>query len=512
MQRCCSPCANRGRDNARVGGRDMAEAGIKVLVYAVRGRVLLKYGGQLALLLGVLTLVPLGVAVFEANWSMVLRYALICAGLFGAGGLASRLPTAEHIQVNEALTITALAFIVPPFLMVWPMMAAKLSFSDALFESVSGITTTGLSILSSVESHSRNFLFLRSWMQWYGGLGFIVLSVALLLGHQAAARRLISPVDSSESIMATARSHARRSLIVYVSLTLLGLILVWPLCGNGFVALLHVLSAVSTGGFSMFDNNLAGLNSRAAAIVIMSVALLSAVSLAMYWQLFHGGWRQGLLRLVRDVETRSLLLACAITGLLLSLLDMLHGGNTPWYQGFMLGISAQTTTGFSTQSVATLDATSKLVMILAMLSGGSVGSSAGGFKLLRLLILFRAIQLMLRRTATPPHAVTDYFLGDQKLAADDVNRALVLIVLYIMIVFVSWLPFVFYGYDPLNALFEVVSACGTVGLSSGITRPELEPVLKGVLCFDMLAGRVEIIALLVVLYPPNWFGRREAMT
>jgi len=490
----------------------MAEADIKVLVYAVRGRVLLKYGGQLALLLAVLTLVPLSVAAYEANWTMTLRYALICACLFGVGGMAARLPAVEHIEVNEALTITALAFIVPALLMTWPMMSDKLSFSDALFESVSGITTTGLSILNNVESHTRELLFLRSWMQWYGGLGFIVLSVALLLGHHAAARRLISPVDSSDSLMATARTHARRSLIVYVSLTLLGLILVWPLYGDGFIALLHVLSAVSTGGFSSFNDNLAGLHSRAASIGIMTVALFSAASLGLYWYLFHSGWRQGLQRLLNDVEFRVLLLACAITGLLLSLLGMLQGSTTPWYQGFMLGISAQTTTGFSIQSFATLDATSKLVVILSMLSGGSVGSSAGGFKLLRLLILLRGIQLMLRRTAMPPYAAAEYFLGDQKLAADDVNRALILIGLYVMIVFVSWLPFVFYGYDPLNALFEVVSACGTVGLSSGISRPELETVLKGVLSFDMLAGRVEIIALLVVLYPRNWIGRRKVNT
>jgi len=73
----------------------------------------------------------------------------------------------------------------------------------------------------------------------------------------------------------------------------------------------------------------------------------------------------------------------------------------------------------------------------------------------------------------------------------------------------SWLPFVYLGYDPLDALFEVTSACGTVGLSTGISRPELEPALKGLLCFDMLAGRLEIVALLVVLYPRSWIGRRE---
>jgi len=126
-----------------------------------------------------------------------------------------------------------------------------------------------------------------------------------------------------------------------------------------------------------------------------------------------------------------------------------------------------------------------------------------------LLILLRLLHLMIRRAGMPSHAVVEPYLAGHKLESDDIERALQLILLFIGIMVLSWLPFVFMGYDPLDALFEVASACGTVGLSSGITRPELEPFLKSVLCFDMLAGRLEIVALLVVLYPRNWIGRRE---
>ena len=116
---------------------------------------------------------------------------------------------------------------------------------------------------------------------------------------------------------------------------------------------------------------------------------------------------------------------------------------------------------------------------------------------------------MLRRTTTPLHAISTPYLGQQKLESEDAILALQIILLFLMIIFLSWIPFVVLGYDPLDSLFEVVSASGTVGLSSGISRPELEPLLKGILCIDMLAGRVEIFALLVVLYPRTWFGRRE---
>lgn len=171
-------------------------------------------------------------------------------------------------------------------------------------------------------------------------------------------------------------------------------------------------------------------------------------------------------------------------------------------------MSAQSTTGFALEPLATLDDASKLTLAASMLAGGSVGSTAGGFKLLRLLLLLRVLQLVLARAAAPRHAVIEPRLGDRRLDDEDLWRALLIVLLYVLVVFLSWLAFVAHGYGGIDALFEVVSATATVGLSTGIARPGLEPLLKLVLCFDMLAGRVEIFALLVVLHPGTWFGKR----
>jgi trk system potassium uptake protein TrkH len=156
-----------------------------------------------------------------------------------------------------------------------------------------------------------------------------------------------------------------------------------------------------------------------------------------------------------------------------------------------------------------LDPASKLTLIASMLTGGCSGSTAGGIKLVRLLILLRLIQLALRSSAASERSVMHLRVGGARLEPDVIVNALLLLGLWALVVFLSWFPFLLYGYDPLNALFEVVSATGTVGLSSGITRPALEPALKLLLTLDMLFGRVEIVALLVVLYPGTWLGRRR---
>jgi trk system potassium uptake protein TrkH len=145
-----------------------------------------------------------------------------------------------------------------------------------------------------------------------------------------------------------------------------------------------------------------------------------------------------------------------------------------------------------------------------MAVGGSVGSTAGGMKILRLLIVLRMAQLTVLRTCLPERAVVEPRIEGQRLESDEIERAFLVIALFAIVVAASWAPFVVMGHDPLDSLFEVVSATATVGLSTGITGPHLAPFLKGVLCADMLMGRLEIVALLVLLYPGTWVGRRAS--
>jgi trk system potassium uptake protein TrkH len=174
----------------------------------------------------------------------------------------------------------------------------------------------------------------------------------------------------------------------------------------------------------------------------------------------------------------------------------------------LIAISAQTGAGFTSLDIASLDPASKLVLIVSMLVGGGVGSTAGGIKILRLIILLRLLQLLVQRACLPANAVVQPRLGGHRLEGREIEHGLLIILLFLLIILLSWLPFLALGYAPLDALFDVVSAVATVGLSSGVVGPELPGLLKGVLCLDMLLGRLEGVALLLVLYPRVWIGRR----
>jgi trk system potassium uptake protein TrkH len=173
-------------------------------------------------------------------------------------------------------------------------------------------------------------------------------------------------------------------------------------------------------------------------------------------------------------------------------------------------LSAQTGAGFSTMQVAALDPFSKVVLIVSMTIGGSVGSTTGGIKLLRLIVLISLIRQMILRTRLTPHAaVRGARIAGRDWSDAELVRIVVVTGLFLTVIVVSWLPFLWYGHDPLDALFEVVSATGTVGLSTGISGPRLPAVLKAVLCADMLLGRLEVFAILVLLAPRTWMGRRR---
>lgn len=481
------------------------------LRYAVRFGVVLKYFGQLCLVLAVLTLVPLAVSLVFGDRTAAWRHVLVIGALALAGTVFSRRPAPTGVQPNEGLVIVTGMFLIAPLVASYPLMASGMHFIDALFEAVSAITTTGLSTRASVAEVSPAFLFTRAWMQWYGGLGFVVLSLALVTRPGLVAKGLAaSETHAEDDLVGGTRAHARRVLAVYLSLTAIGIAGAWLTGVGPLEAVLYVLAAVSTGGFAPADGSLAALGGQAQTW-IMLLCLAGAIPLTLYYRVF----RQRQFVAVDLLQLLGVAVAAlASTVLLTASMHLVNG--LPWGQAVhhapLLAFSAQTTAGFSAMSPGHLDADSKLVLIFSMLLGGGVGSTAGGFKLLRLLIALTVLRLIVRRACVPRHAVIEPSLAGRSLQADEIQEALLIVLLFVAVVALSCVPFVALGYAPIDALFEVVSAVGTVGLSVGVTSATMPLALKGVLCADMLLGRLEILVWLIVFYPGTWFGRRMETT
>lgn len=489
----------------------MTVHGPAILAQAVRGQVVLKFLGELCLSLIGIAAIPMAVALYFGDLAFAARCAVV-SGILAAGGLGlSRLPAAREVQANEALVVIALAFLITALLMSWPFTVTGLAPLDALFHAVSGVTTTGLATASSVEGRGPLFLFTQAWLQWYGGLVIVLLAAALILEPGAAAKQLArAEVEPGEVISGT-RARARGLLVAYGTLTVLGTLFVWALGAPPFEALVHVLAGVSTGGFSTHDDSLAGLQSWSVPAAITIVALTGAVSFSFYQGLYRAKPRDWPATLRDSPEVLALFALCAIVTILLGLTAAVahpEGWTARALELPLLAISAQTTTGFSTVDVGELDPGSKLVLIASMAIGGDAGSTAGGLKVFRLLVIVQLVRLVLLRTALPPRAVTPTSLGGARIDEREFLTTIGIISLYLAVILGSWLIFLMLGQPALESLFEVVSATTTTGLSSGLTGVDLHPLLKVVLCLDMLMGRLEIVAILILLYPRTWFGRR----
>jgi trk system potassium uptake protein len=482
-------------------------ASAESLSYAVRPTVVGHYLGQLLVLVGLLVVPPFLFALIDREFSHAIGYAVAIAVMLAAGLLLQRGQRTHDIQLNEAVVVVAAIFTLVPLIMAVPMMSAGIGFLDALFEAVSGITTTGLSTLQTIADKPASLLFTAAWLQWLGGIGIMVLSFTLLFGQSASAKRLTGVLGQQESILGGTRAYALIIIRVYLAMTVIGIAALW-LAGAGlFSAVTLTLSSVSTGGFAPFDTSLAGVNGAVQTLVTL-LCIAGAISIALFALAARGNWRD----LVRDPELHTLLLAGLVVFALLAFDRWSRGGAGAHMSGLLFtAFSAQTTAGFSVAPVHAMDSFSKVVLIVSMLIGGSVGSSAGGIKLLRLLVLIKIVRLIILRTRLTPHAAVQAPIAGRTWADDELVRLLAIVGLFAAVIVLSWLPFLWAGYNPLDALFEVVSATGTVGLSTGISGPHLPAVLKGILCLDMLLGRLEILPLLVFLAPRTWIGARRAI-
>ncbi|MFB6290143.1 MAG: TrkH family potassium uptake protein [Candidatus Bipolaricaulia bacterium] len=450
-------------------------------------------------LLGILLLVPFFVSLIFQEYLYSKFFGALALGSIVTGFGIPRLGIIEsrEMKLTDALIVTALVYLLFSLIGAIPFLPVK-PYLDGLFEAMSGFTTTGLTMVNETTLPA-SLHFFRAYSQWLGGMGIIVLTLAILLRPGKTAFKLYSSEFGEENILGSVISTAKAVIKVYLSLTVLGFGSFY-LAGMGlYDAFIHILTTIPTGGFSLYSESIGFYNSPPISLTVSVFMILGAISFPLYYLAAKGEIKE----FFQDHQVQILILLVIIGSLIFTISFGLSPDNL--VEGIFQTTTAITTTGYNTVSTAKLSDGNKFVTTLFMVIGGSTGSTAGGIKIFRLLILLAVIRVAFFRTLLPKEAKLPLQFGSLTVNKIEAESILAFFLSYLVIMVVSTMGIIWLeGTSLVNSLFEVASAEGTVGMSVGITSSGLHPVSKLILILNMWLGRLEITPVLVALYPKSW--------
>lgn len=422
--------------------------------------------------------------------------------------------TGERISLShrEGFVIVTLAWVLASAFGGLPFLLSGVvpSFCDAFFETMSGFTTTGASVISNLDTTARGILFWRALTQWLGGMGIIILSIAILPllgvgGMQLFKAEIPSPVK--DKITPRIAETAKTLWLVYVIISVAEIVLLYLGGMSVFDAVCHTFTTMATGGFSTYDASIARFDSLYIEIVIIVFMFAAGINFTLHYRLFRGDGKA----LFRNPEFRfyTAILLAATTLITLDLrfhyFDSL--GQSLRLAAFQV-VSTMTTTGFATYNFDQWPAPSKFILILLMFIGGCAGSTGGAIKCLRFLIVIKQTFIELTRLIHP-HAVLSVKISKVAVPPEVVSSIRSFFVLYIVIAMSAMLALTLLGVDMVTSISGVAATLGNVGPGLGLvnassTYSELPQAAKWLLSICMLLGRLEIYTVLVLLVPDFW--------
>ncbi len=375
---------------------------------------------------------------------------------------------------------------------------------NAIFEAFSGFTSTGLSMAFNYSELPHTLQWWRSLMEWIGGVGVIVLVISLL-EPATQPNRLYNAEGRSQKIGLTLSKTVKHIWWIYLIYTI-GSIFLFRIVGmSWWEALNHGMTGIATGGFSVTDNSIGdyGFGIKLATIIVM---ILGAISFSAHYQFLR---HRKLSAFWSDNQHQALWIVLILGTLLLWLFNYLTVRDVPLIDILFQWSSAVSTCGFGTVSVESWDGGAKLLMTLAMLIGGAAGSTAGGIKLSRFVIVLKAIAWRFRRISLLPHEMMRYEFNGKVISESEANRrveaAAVLTILWLCVIVVGIFILQYLklpNSSLIDVIFEAASATSGVGISAGITHPDLPWLGKLTLICLMWMGRLEIISVLLLFSLP----------
>jgi len=446
---------------------------------------------------GVLLLAPVLIALYYNEDTLPFLLSFILSILVGR--ILTRYPRRE-LDLGNAMLLSVITLLVVSFFGAIPFfMTMKGSLIDVLvngyFESVSGYTTTGLSVISNPDEYPTGVLFVRALAQWIGGIGIIVLCFSGLV------REGISTISIYRSELGLDRIHpslkrtVREINKIYIVYTLIGVLLLWISGMDLIDSLTQVLCAISTGGFAFSES--ASYGNWISQSVIVVFMLIGATAFPLHYMLLNGRFREFL----NSTEIKALIVLLLVgIGLFAVILyhDGMDAGDSIEHSVFNI-VSALTTTGYSDMDFGDVHEFGPLLLIVMMLIGGGIGSTAGGLKLIRIAVLVKSVAWVMRKSTLSERAVVPLKVGGRVLEEKEVISTAVFFFIYIIIMIFGAIVLTGYDYSMVDALFVSSSAIGTVGLST-IEISTLPILAKIVLIIEMVAGRLEILPLMALIH------------
>ncbi len=474
-----------------------------------------KYNPVIILALYIAPSIALLTLYFESGVISYLTSTFMLFGvvLLGIGALICIVFRIEiTLKLEEAVLLVSLIWILIPILIAIPVsVALHIHFIDAWFESAEGITGTGLTVFTgapdsygqyipSVEQLPKPILFWRALIQWIGGVGIVVSSMAVL-SRPGLGTLLLSQIEGRlERIEPSIRKTAIDILRLYTLLTVVA-ILLYKIAGMSFFdAVMHGMTGIATGGFSTKNLSIGEYHSLAIELVSLPIMILGASN---FYDMYKGLKTPS--RFLKSPEFKAMILMAFTASMLgASMLITKYGSFlTALRKAVFQVVSAMTNTGFQTMNIATSPAAFKYLLASLMLVGGSIFSTAGGFKVIRLLLLLKTVGEELKTITRPRGAITSYRVGRYDFRKPEVIRGLLVIALFITTTYVAFM----YAccrlethYSPDNIFFDTVSAITNTGLSAGVSGAPLSVDVKLLFILISTLGRLEILPMLVLIY------------
>ena len=477
--------------------------------------VIFKVLSLLSAIVSLSMVLPLGWSLWDGSSDGKAFLLSISAGLIFSAVLFMAGKNADYndIGVKDGFLVVSLSWIFASLIGALPFYISGTipTFAGAFFESASGFTTTGASVLSDIEAVPRGILFWRSLTHWLGGMGIIVLSLAILPFLGVGGMELFKaevPGPIPEKITPRIQQTALYLWGVYAFLTVAETVLLLLGGMNFFESLTHTFGTVATGGFSPLNRSVGQYGSAYFDWIITVFMFLSGINFVLHYRLLRGHFRP----LARDDEFRTYLWIVLFCIAVISA-DLLFRGNYDSiaealrYSAFQV-VSIITTTGFATADFELWPSFTQLILLLLMFAGACAGSTGGGMKILRLLILSRHTRAELKRVLHP-HAVISVKVGGKVIDTRIQSSVTSFLILYVAVFIAGVFFMTSLGMDMESAMSGVAASLGNVGPGLGSLGPmdnysAVPEAGKWLFSLLMLMGRLELYTVLLLFFPGTW--------